>query len=151
MLLGPGSDGRGVLQSTSLVNRRVFASRRRVGSRADAVVASLVFSDPPTPEEIGERLRAALELPDLAAFHDLLDPDVRWGAPNDSTPSCRNRDQVLAWYRRGRDSGRRASVTELVVASGKVLVGLRIRDHRSAAQPDGDTQRWQVLTLGEGE
>ena len=49
-------------------------------------------------------------------------PDVRWGASDDSQPGCQNRDQVLACYRRGRDAGVRASVTEVTVADDKVLV-----------------------------
>lgn len=104
----------------------------------------------PTPAEVAARVKAALESADLATFRELLDPDVRWGAPDDAAPSCQNRDQVLAWYQRGRDSGVRASVTEVVVATNKVLVGLKVRGSAAAAEHGREADRWQVLTLGGG-
>lgn len=101
---------------------------------------------PVAPEltRIANRIRAALELPDPAMFRDLLDPNVRWGVPGDPAPSCQNRDQVLAWYERGRERGVRATVTELLVRSDKVVVGLRVT--RDGAEDDA-TDRWQVLSV----
>ena len=66
-------------------------------------------------EDIAQQVRIALEAADLSAFSDLLDPDVHWGAPDARRPSCKNRDQVLAWYQRGRESGVRARVSEVGV------------------------------------
>jgi hypothetical protein len=48
-------------------------------------------------ELLERKVRIALESADLAAFADLLHPDVQWGPPGDPAPPCRNRDQVLAW------------------------------------------------------
>ena len=45
-----------------------------------------------------------------------------------------NRDEVLAWYRRGWASGSRAMVTEAGVYGDKILVGLDIFDERSEAK-----------------
>jgi ketosteroid isomerase-like protein len=102
----------------------------------------------PTMEVLAERIKAALESADLSTFRDLLDPNVQWGAPGDPAPACQNREQVLAWYQRSRDSGVRASVDEVVVGEGKVLVGLTLTNARAGR--DGGAQRWQVLTLRHG-
>lgn len=107
------------------------------------------------PAGIGDQVRAALEAADLEAFRELLDPRVRWGAPGDPAPPCQTREQVLGWYRRGREAGTRAQVTEVVAAGDKVLVGMTVTfgpgtpqagasDHQTAIP------RWQVLTVAAG-
>jgi hypothetical protein len=101
-------------------------------------------------ESLARQVRTALSGADLSAYSHLLDPNVRWGPPDARVPSCRNRDQVLAWYRRGRESGTRAEVTETVVLGDRILVGLTVRGPRAADAPDGETQRWQVLTVSGG-
>jgi hypothetical protein len=101
-------------------------------------------------EAMARQVRAALVSADLSAFSHLLDPDVHWGAPDARRPTCQNRDQVLAWYKRGRESGRRASVTEVVVFGDRILVGLIVRDPPSAEEPGGAAPRWQVLTVRAG-
>jgi len=105
-------------------------------------------SDQPTMEALAERIKAALESADLSRFRDLLDPNVRWGAPGDPAPACQSREQVLAWYQRSRDGGVRASVDEVVVGEGRVLVGLTLAN--ASPGRDGGAQRWQVLTLRNG-
>lgn len=96
---------------------------------------------------IAERVEAALNSADLDTFTELLDPDVQWGAPDDKTPSCQNRNQVLTWYQRGRDAGVRAEVIEVVAAKDRLLVGLRVRGNPAAA---GAVERWQVMTVRAG-
>ncbi len=98
-------------------------------------------------ELIAAHVRTALQSADLETYKDLLDPDVTWGAPDDSNPGCRNRHQVLAWYR-GRADGVPAGVTETVVRGNKILVGLVVgpRDVADA----GGSPRWQVLTVSRG-
>lgn len=103
-----------------------------------------------SPEELGEQFRGALESADLEPVRDLLDPNVRWGAPDDPAPSCQNRDQVIAWYRAGRERGVRASVTEIVVAGDHVLVGLRVTGNSESAAGGETVDRWQVLTVSAG-
>ena len=66
-------------------------------------------------ERVAEQVRSALETADLSAFSELLDPDVRWGAPGDPSPACMDRAQVLSWYQRGLDAGVRARVAEIAV------------------------------------
>jgi SnoaL-like domain len=98
-------------------------------------------------EGIGERVRAALDSADLDAIAELLDPAVRWGAPDDHAFDCQNRSEVLAWYQRRRDAGTRARVTEVIVRGDQMLVGLRVFGDAAANQAGGEVQRWQVMTL----
>jgi ketosteroid isomerase-like protein len=95
---------------------------------------------------VGEALASA----DLDAYAGLLHPEVRWGAPGDPSPSCQNRNQVLAWYKNGRAAGTRARVTETVVAGDRILVGLRVSNADSGSDPSGEVDRWQVLTTRDG-
>jgi RimJ/RimL family protein N-acetyltransferase/ketosteroid isomerase-like protein len=99
---------------------------------------------------IAERVKTALEAADLSAFSDLLDPNVTWGAPGDRSPECQNRAQVLAWYQRGRESGTRAQVLEIVVLGDRLLVGLSVTGNSVAPASDGTTERWQLLSLAGG-
>lgn len=101
-------------------------------------------------EEIAGQITSALHSADLAGYRDLLDPDVTWGAPDDSNPGCRSRDQVLAWCRRGRARGVRALVTETGVYGDTILVGLRVSDESAPAGSRTPTDRWQVLTVRDG-
>jgi ketosteroid isomerase-like protein len=101
-------------------------------------------------ERIAQQVVAALAAADLSAFSDLLDPRVRWGAPDDPSPPCQSRSQVLAWYQRGRDAGVRATVCETVAAGDRILVGLRVAGPQSAPEPGGEANRWQVLTVRDG-
>ena len=97
---------------------------------------------------VAQQVRAALEAADLSAFGDLLDAEVQWGAPGAPFPTCRNREQVLSWYRHGRDAGVRARVSEVLVHGDRVLVGLRMTGGEAA--DSGGAERWQVLTVRGG-
>ena len=102
-------------------------------------------------ERIAGQVRSALEAADLSAFSELLDPNVRWGAPGDPSPACRNRAQVLSWHRRGRDAGVRARVSEVVVLDEQtILVGLRVARNPPALESGPEVKRWQVLTVEGG-
>jgi RimJ/RimL family protein N-acetyltransferase/ketosteroid isomerase-like protein len=97
---------------------------------------------------VAQQVRSALEAADLSAFGDLLDAEVQWGAPGAPFPVCRNREQVLSWYRHGRDAGIRARVSEVSVHGDRVLVGLRVTGGQ--APGSGGAERWQVLTVRGG-
>jgi hypothetical protein len=103
-------------------------------------------SGPWTAARIAEPVRAALEAADLAAFGQLLSPDVQWGPPGSKNPPCKNREQVLTWYSRGRSAGARAQVIELTVEGDRLLVGLAVA--RDPEHPGVASERWQVLTVG---
>lgn len=95
---------------------------------------------------LAAQVRQALGSANLDAYADLLDPEVRWGPPGDPEPPCQTRAQVLEWYRRGRDAGARARVTETQVCGNKILVGLAV-----TGSPDApEDSRWQVLTVRDG-
>ncbi|MCU1494950.1 MAG: nuclear transport factor 2 family protein [Acidimicrobiaceae bacterium] len=93
-------------------------------------------------------LRFAFESADLSAIGELLDPNVRWGAPDDPAQSCQTRGEVLAWYQRGRDAGVRAQVVETDVRGDKILVGLRVTGRGARPEDRAGANRWQVLTVG---
>ena len=98
---------------------------------------------------LATRVRVALESADVSQFGELLDPNVRWGAPDDPRPSCQSRDEVLAWYGRGRAAGRRARVIDVRAHGNKILVQLTV----STPSQDGaaiESDRWQVLTCARG-
>src|SRR5258708_4057692 len=90
---------------------------------------------------VAQQVRAAFEAADLSAFGDLLDPDVQWGPPDAPFATCRNREQVLAWYQHGRDSGVQARVSEVTVQGDQVLVGLRVAGNQAANDSAGDIER----------
>jgi hypothetical protein len=75
---------------------------------------------------------------------------VRWGAPDDVTSGCQNRDQVLTWYRKGRAKGVRATVRECTADLHTILVGLRVSGNRRGEGPSEERDRWQVLTVDGG-
>ena len=98
-------------------------------------------------DEIAVLVRNALEVEDLSAFTELLDPAVTWGAPGARSLACKNRNQVLAWYERGRDAGVRGSVYDVEVFGDRLLVSMSVRDTESARERGGVALRFQVLTV----
>jgi RimJ/RimL family protein N-acetyltransferase len=101
-------------------------------------------------DRLAGQIRQALEAADLDAYAGLLDPAVRCGPPGDPSPPLQNGAQVLAWYRRGRDSGARGRVTETLVSGDKILVGLKVTGTPASALAGGETGRWQVFTVRGG-
>ncbi|MDQ1425325.1 MAG: hypothetical protein QOD72_2823 [Acidimicrobiaceae bacterium] len=112
--------------------------------------AGVTIEPDPSIEALANQVRRALDSGDLALFADLLDPGVHWGAPDDPAPSCQTRAQVLAWYERGRTTGRRAHVTDTHVHEDKILVELRVVDPSASGDVPLETDRWQVLTCTGG-
>ena len=95
---------------------------------------------PVTAELVAANVREVLESNEVERFAELLSPDVHWGPPGDATAPCQNRKQVLRWYSKGREAGRRVStVTEVEVHGDAVLVGMHL---------EGEGERWQVLRVG---
>jgi hypothetical protein len=101
-------------------------------------------------EELAQQVQIALAASDLSAFTELLDPQVTWGAPGARNPTCQNRSQVLAWYQRGRASGTRAQVSDVVVMGDRLLVSLTLQGTDAAKERGGAELRWQVLTVSGG-
>ncbi len=86
----------------------------------------------------------------LSAFADLLDPDVTWGPPGARSGMCKNRNQVLAWYQKGRDAGVRGSLCDMQVVGDRILVSLSVRGTDDARKRGGTALRFQVLTVRNG-
>jgi hypothetical protein len=107
---------------------------------------AMSFSPNGTVESLAERVRIALESADISQFGEFLDPNVRWGAPDDPTPSCQSRSDVLAWYGRGRAAGRRARVVDVQVRGNRILVHLSVSERSRAGSPAAEHDRWQILT-----
>ncbi|HEX3793236.1 MAG TPA: nuclear transport factor 2 family protein [Acidimicrobiales bacterium] len=95
-----------------------------------------------TADTIAERVWLALDAADLDEFAQLLDPDVTWGPPG-GQDTCRNKEQVLSWYQKGRAAGTRATVSAMEVHGDQLLVGL-------AVSGGSDPERWQILVVGPG-
>ncbi len=106
--------------------------------------------DHDTMEALAQQVRVALEAADLSAFGHLLDPNVTWGAPGARRPTCQNRDQVLSWYRRGKESGSEARVSEVAVHGDRILVEMTVRNTQAADERGGAALRWQVLSVRDG-
>jgi hypothetical protein len=102
-------------------------------------------------DEIAVLIRKALAAEDLSAFTELLDPAVTWGAPGARNPSCKTRNQVLAWYQRGRDSGVRGSVYDVEVLGDRLLVSMSVRGTENARERGGAALRFQVFAVRSGK
>src|SRR5277367_321711 len=96
-------------------------------------------------DEVAVLARIALASEDLSAFAELLDPAVTWGASGARNPTCKNRNQVLAWYQRGRDAGVRGSVFDVEVMGERLLVSMSVRGTEEAEERGGAALRYQVL------
>lgn len=107
------------------------------------------MENPESMERLSRQAAVALESGDLSAFSDLLDPNVRWGPPGDTSPPCQNRGQVLAWYQRGQTAGATAKVSEVTVLGDRILVGLVVDGTNESRKRGGTTLRWQLLTIRE--
>jgi len=99
-----------------------------------------------TISAVAAHVRAALDSANLERFAELLDPNVTWGAPGDPSPSCQSRQQVLAWYDRGKAAGRRAQVLSVTIHRDKILVAMTV----TSTAGDAPVDRWQVLTVAGG-
>jgi ketosteroid isomerase-like protein len=102
-------------------------------------------------DEIAVLVRNALAAEDLSALAELLDPAVTWGAPGARNPSCKNRNQVLDWYQRGRNAGVRGSVYDVEVLGDRLLVSMSVRGTDNATERGGAALRFQVLTVRSGK
>jgi len=105
---------------------------------------------PEAMEAIAQTVLTAMGSEDVAAFAELLDPNVTWGAPDAPHPTCKNRKQVLSWYERGRESGVRGQASEVAVFGDRLLVTLTVRGTQGAQERGGVALRWQVLTVRDG-
>jgi SnoaL-like domain len=124
-----------------------FPRYRWLSSGSGGTIGSMTMG----MDEIAVLVRKALAAEDLSAFAEFLDPAVTWGAPGARNPSCKNRNQVLAWYQRGRDSGVRGSVFDVEVLGDRLLVSMSVRGTENGNERGGAALRYQVLTVRSGK
>ncbi len=109
-----------------------------------------MVDDDAVMKRVAAQIATALSTSDLDMLGDLLDSDVRWGPPGEDGPACTSREQLLAWYRRGRYSGASAQVTETSVHGAHILVGLNVTSPAYGLLGRGVVQRWQVVSVHDG-
>jgi hypothetical protein len=102
-------------------------------------------------DEIAVLVRNALAAEDLSAFTELLDPAVTWGAPGARNPTCKNRSQVLSWYKRAQDAGVRGSVYDVEILGDRLLLSMSVGGTENARERGGTALRFQVLTVRSGK
>ena len=91
--------------------------------------------------DIALHLEAAYRDQDLGLLASLLHSQVQW------TGLCRNRDQVLDWYRGLLADGIVASVHSVEVDRDAVVLGLAVTGKAEGARPAPPQQLYQVFTV----
>lgn len=100
--------------------------------------------------DVAERVAEALASGDLSAYSSMLSDDVRWTPRHEPTSGCRNREEVLDWYRRAQAAGADAIVTEVVAGESAILVGLQVTGTEAARAAGATADRWQVMDVRDG-
>src|SRR5579883_287921 len=101
------------------------------------------MSDPKasTMQDLAARLRVAMDDGNLQALATLLHPEVQWGPPGGPS-TCRNKQDVVAWYTRAVGEGRRGSVNEVELIGDNLVVELVVHGTTEAERRGGSTLRW---------
>jgi ankyrin repeat protein len=93
--------------------------------------------------EIAGHLETACRDLDLDLLGSLLDPEVRW------TGLCRDRAQVLDWYRDLIAEGTVATVRSVEVDRDAVVLGLSVARRAVGARPAPPQRLYQVFTVAD--
>jgi ankyrin repeat protein len=91
--------------------------------------------------DIARHLEAAYRDQDLGLLGSLLHPQVQW------TGLCRNREQVLDWYRGLLADGTVASVDSVDVDRNAVVLGLAVARRAEGARPAPPQHLYQVFSV----
>ena len=119
---------------------RTFNARAMGTSPGSAVIQWHHGAMALTMVHLASQVRVAMAAEDLQAFADLLDSDITWGAPG-ANPGCKSRNQVLAWYQRGREGGVRGSVFDVEIIGDRLLVSMTVSGTESAQERGGTALR----------
>jgi ketosteroid isomerase-like protein len=95
--------------------------------------------------EIARQLETACRDLDLDLLGSLLHPEVRW------TGLCKDRTQVLDWYRAVLAEGIEASVRSVEVDRDAVVLGLTVTRVARGARPAPPEPLYQVCTVHDGQ
>ena len=90
-------------------------------------------------------LETAAQDVDLDLLGSLLHPEVRW------TGLCKDRGQVLDWYRAVLAEGIEASVRSVEVDRDAVLLGLTVGRRAQGARPAPPQPLYQVFTVRDAQ
>jgi ankyrin repeat protein len=91
--------------------------------------------------DIARHLEAAYRDRDLDLLGSLLHPQVHW------TGDCRNREQVIDWYRALQADGTVAAVQSVEVDRDAVILGLTVGRQAEGARPAQPQRLCQVFTV----
>ena len=95
--------------------------------------------------EIARHLETAARDVDLDLLGSLLHPEVRW------TGLCKDRTQVLDWYRAVLAEGIEASVRSVEVDRDAVVLGLTVGRRAHGARPAPPQPLYQVFTVRDAQ
>jgi ankyrin repeat protein len=95
--------------------------------------------------EIARQLETAAQDVDLDLLGSLLHPEVRW------TGLCKDRSQVLDWYRAVLAEGIEASVRSVEVDRDAVVLGLTVGRRAQGARPAPPQPLYQVFTVRDAQ
>lgn len=105
------------------------------------------YSSPMSATEAdAARLRAALECQDLAAYGEILDENVRWGAADETPETCHTRADVVARLTRQRAAGLQTQLLEIVAGEDTLLAGFKVTRPGSVEETV-----YQVLRVRNGQ
>jgi ankyrin repeat protein len=91
--------------------------------------------------DIARHLEAAYRDRDLGLLESLLHPQVQW------TGLCRNREQVLDWYRGLIADGNVADINSVEIDGDAVVLGLAVARKAEGARPAPPQRLYQVFTV----
>ena len=94
---------------------------------------------------IAAQIRTAINDRDMDSFRSLMATDATWGDP-DSDRFCRNRDQIIANYKRLLNDGVAGTVVETITDSGGVACLLEVEWPDPGLQGRG-TRFYQVFAI----
>ncbi len=100
--------------------------------------------------ELAVAVRDAMQRGDLAQLASLMAPNVRWGAPEQSVPTCQNKGQVQRWYEAAQSAGASAEVVDTYVMGRHLVVALNVTGNPRAESASTPSMRWQVMSVQDG-
>ena len=98
---------------------------------------------------LAQRVSNAWAAADLDSIRDLLAANAKWGAPEQTVPTCQNRAQVLEWYEAAASAGARATILETTAYANAIVLGLNISGF-SHSEGDEPQVSWQALSVRDG-
>ncbi|HEX3737909.1 MAG TPA: nuclear transport factor 2 family protein [Solirubrobacterales bacterium] len=99
---------------------------------------------------IAAKLTTALEQRDEELFASLLDPAVRWGGEGETPETCHGREQVVARYRRLRESGVGVTVEETICRDDVAVLALALSLPQAGRTAELPPVVYQVFTIARG-